>query len=418
MTTTAQQPLNYIDNPAIPSPCFVLDEAKLRQNLELINSVQKAAGVTIILALKGFSMFSAFPIVREYLSGATASSLNEIRLVNDYMNVKAHAYVPAYRDDDFADILDRSSHVTFNSWSQWERFSSVISDQLSVTSKQRAGSDDRPDTAASLVTDNWSLITERPSFGIRVNPQYSEVATEMYDPAIPGSRLGATRDQLPNTLPDGLDGIHFHTLCENDSFTLERTLNALESRFDDLLHQAKWVNMGGGHLMTREGYDTDHLIGLLKAFREKYDVDIIMEPGSAIAWQTGVLVSTVLDVFTSQGIDVAILDTSFAAHMPDTLEMPYKPRVLGAYHEPVEGKPTYRLGGMTCLAGDHMGDYSFDKPLNVGDRIVFDDMIHYTMVKTTTFNGVNLPAIGMVQTDGTFKLIREYGYESFKDRLS
>jgi len=391
MTTTAQESRSYIDNPAIPSPCFVLDEAKLRQNLDLIDSVQKAAGVTIILALKGFSMYSAFPIVREYLSGATASSLNEIRLVNEYMDVKAHAYVPAYRDDDFADILSRSSHVTFNSWTQWERFS------------ERA-----------LAVDPAA----RPSYGIRVNPQYSEVSTEMYDPAIPGSRLGATRNQLPDQLPDGLDGIHFHTLCENDSFTLERTLNALESRFGDLLHQAKWVNMGGGHLMTREGYDTDHLIGLLKAFREKYNVDIIMEPGSAIAWQTGVLVSTVLDVFNSQGIDVAILDTSFAAHMPDTLEMPYKPRVLGAYHEPVAGKPTYRLGGMTCLAGDYMGDYSFDEPLTVGTRIVFDDMIHYTMVKTTTFNGVNLPAIGMYQSDGTFKLIREYGYDSFKDRLS
>ncbi len=341
MTTTAQQSLNAIDNPAIPSPCFVLDEAKLRQNLTLIDSVQKAAGVTIILALKGFSMYSAFPIVREYLSGATASSLNEIRLVNEYMDVPAHAYVPAYRDDEFAEILARSSHLTFNSWSQWERFSNQ-----------------------ALTADSAT----RPSLGIRVNPQYSEVATEMYDPAIPGSRLGATRDQLPDQLPDGLDGIHFHTLCENDSFTLERTLQALESRFGDLLHQAKWVNMGGGHLMTREGYDTDHLIGLLKAFREKYDVDIIMEPGSAIAWQTGVLVSTVLDVFNSQGIDVAILDTSFAAHMPDTLEMPYKPRILGAYHEPVEGKPTYRLGGMTCLAGDFMGDYSFDEPLQVGDR--------------------------------------------------
>ena len=391
MTTTAQAPLNYLDNPAIPSPCFVLDETKLRQNLELIDSVQKAAGVTIILALKGFSMYSAFPIVREYLSGATASSLNEIRLVNEYMDVKAHAYIPAYRDDDFADILGRSSHVTFNSWSQWERF------------KERAFSVN---------------ATERPSYGIRVNPQYSEVATEMYDPAIPGSRLGATRDQLPDQLPDGLDGIHFHTLCENDSFTLERTLQALESRFGDLLHQAKWVNMGGGHLMTREGYDTNHLIGLLRTFRRKYDVDIIMEPGSAVAWQTGVLVSTVLDVFNSQGIDVAVLDTSFAAHMPDTLEMPYKPRILGAYHEPVDGKPTYRLGGMTCLAGDYMGDYSFDEPLKVGDRIVFDDMIHYTMVKTTTFNGVNLPAIGIQQTDGTFRLVREYGYESFKDRLS
>ncbi len=376
--------MNYTD---VPSPCFVLDEGKLRQNLALIDSVQQEAGVTIILALKGFSMYSVFPVVREYLSGATASSLNEIKLVNEYMGVKAHAYVPAYRDDEFAEIVNLSSHLTFNSWSQWERF--------------------RDRVAGTGV-----------SCGIRVNPQYSEVATDMYNPCVPGSRLGATRDQLPDQLPDGLEGIHFHTLCENDSFTLERTLDALETRFGSLLHQAKWVNLGGGHLMTREGYDTGHLTGLLKAFREKYNVEVIMEPGSAIAWQTGVLVSTVLDVFTSQGIDVAILDTSFAAHMPDTLEMPYKPRILNSYHEPVAGKPTYRLGGMTCLAGDFMGDYSFDQPLTVGDKIVFDDMIHYTMVKTTTFNGVGLPAIGIEQADGSFRLVREYGYESFKDRLS
>lgn len=371
----------------VPSPCFVLDEAKLRRNLELIDSVQKAADVTIILALKGFSMYSAFPLVREYLSGATASSLNEIKLVNDYMGVKAHTYIPAYRDDEFDEVLERSSHVTFNSWNQWERFKDRV-----------AG--------------------KGVSCGIRVNPQYSEVATDMYNPCVPGSRLGATRDQLPDQLPEGLEGIHFHTLCENDSYTLERTLAALEERFGGLLHQARWVNLGGGHLMTREGYDTDHLIGLLKAFREKYDVEVIMEPGSAIAWQTGVLVSTVLDVFNSQGIDVAVLDTSFAAHMPDTLEMPYKPRILGAYHEPIAGKPTYRLGGMTCLAGDFMGDYSFDEPLQVGDRIVFDDMIHYTMVKTTTFNGVNLPSIGIFRETEQFDLIRSYGYDSFKDRLS
>lgn len=314
MNTTLPQ---YIDT--VPSPCFVLEEAKLRRNLELIDSVQKAAGVTIILALKGFSMYSAFPLVREYLSGATASSLNEIRLVNDYMGVKAHSYIPAYRDDEFDEVLERSSHLTFNSWTQWERFKNRV-------------------------------VGKGVSCGIRVNPQYSEVATDMYNPCVPGSRLGATRDQLPDQLPEGMEGIHFHTLCENDSYTLERTLAALESRFGDLLHQARWVNLGGGHLMTREGYDTEHLIGLLKTFREKYDVDVIMEPGSAIAWQTGVLVSTVLDVFNSQGIDVAVLDTSFAAHMPDTLEMPYKPRILGVYHEPVADKPTYRLGGMTCLS--------------------------------------------------------------------
>ena len=370
---------------AIPSPCFVLEEAKLRRNLELIDSVQQAAGVTIILALKGFSMYSAFPLVRQYLSGATASSLNEVKLVNEYMGVQAHTYIPAYQDESFDEVVSRSSHLTFNSWSQWERF------------KHRA--------------------VGRVSCGIRVNPQYSEVATDMYNPCVPGSRLGATRDQLPDQLPDGLDGIHFHTLCENDSFTLERTLAALEERFGDLLHQAKWVNFGGGHLMTREGYNTNHLIGLLTAFRQKYNVDVILEPGSAIAWQTGVLVSTVLDVLNSQGIDVAILDTSFAAHMPDTLEMPYKPRIIGSYHEPVAGKPTYRLGGMTCLAGDFMGDYSFDKPLDVGDKIVFDDMIHYTMVKTTTFNGVNLPGIGIWKENESFQLIKTYGYESFKDRL-
>ncbi len=390
-----------------PSPCFVLDEAKLRQNLQRIDAVQREAGVTIILALKGFSMFSVFPLVREYLSGATASSLNEIKLVNEYMNVPAHAYVPAYRDEDFDEILARSSHVTFNSWSQWEQFELRIKNSAL--------------RMASLFTEydkGEAILNSLPSFGIRVNPQYSEVATDMYNPCVPGSRLGVTRDKLPDTLPAEIVGLHFHTLCENDSFTLERTLAALEERFGDLLHQVKWVNMGGGHLMTREGYDTGHLIGLLKAFREKYDVEIIMEPGSAIGWQTGVLVSTVLDVFDSQGIAVAILDTSFAAHMPDTLEMPYKPVIRGAHHEPVAGKPTYRLGGMTCLAGDFMGDYSFDEPLNVGDRVIFEDMIHYTMVKTSTFNGVNLPAIAIAKEDGSFELVREYGYESFKDRLS
>ena len=397
MNTTLLEHLNNNNDSAIPSPCFVLEEAKLRQNLALIDSVQKAAGVTIILALKSFSMYSVFPVVREYLSGATASSLNEIKLVNDYMGVKAHSYIPAYQDHDFDEVLQRSSHLTFNSWNQWERF------------KDRVARHNH-----KLQTTNQPTV----SCGIRINPQYSEAATEMYDPCIPGSRLGATRDQLPDQLPDGLEGIHSHTLCENDSFALERTLNAIESRFGDLLHQAKWVNLGGGHLMTREGYDTNHLIGLLRAFREKYNVDVIMEPGSAIAWQTGVLVSTVLDVFSSQGIEVAILDTSFAAHMPDTLEMPYKPRVIGAYQEPVAGKPTYRLGGMTCLAGDFMGDYSFDKPLEIGDKLIFDDMIHYTMVKTTTFNGVNLPGISIWRPNNQFDLVRSYGYESFKDRLS
>jgi carboxynorspermidine decarboxylase len=240
----------------------------------------------------------------------------------------------------------------------------------------------------------------------------------MYNPCVPGSRLGVTRSHLGEQLPEGIEGIHFHTLCENGSDVLERTLEALESRFGDLLHQAKWLNMGGGHLMTREGYDIPKLITLIKRLKEKYNLEIILEPGSAIAWRTGYLTSTVLDIMESQGIQVAILDTSFAAHMPDTLEMPYKPRILGAHYEPIDGLPTYRLGGMTCLAGDFMGDYSFDTPLEIGSQIVFDDMIHYTMVKTTTFNGVNLPSIGIWKTDDAFQLVKEYGYESFKDRLS
>jgi carboxynorspermidine decarboxylase len=383
-----------IDYTNIPSPCFVLEEELLRKNLTLIDHVQKSAGCKIILALKGFSMYSAFPIVKEYLSGATASSLNEVKLINDFMGYPAHTYMPAYLDQEFTEIMERSSHITFNSYSQWERFKSRVEDFKSAN----------PAHALSC--------------GIRVNPQYSEVETDMYNPCVPGSRLGVTRDKLPDVLPEGIDGIHFHSLCENDSSTLERTLEALESRFADLLHQAKWLNMGGGHLMTREGYDIEKLIGLVQKIREKYNIEVILEPGSAIAWRTGELVTTVLDVMDSQGIDVAILDTSFAAHMPDTLEMPYKPVIRGAHQEAVAGKPTYRMGGMTCLAGDFIGDYSFDKPLEIGDQIIFEDMIHYTMVKTTTFNGVNLPSIGMWQMDNTFRLIRSYGYESFKDRLS
>jgi carboxynorspermidine decarboxylase len=383
-----------VDFSNIPSPCFVLEERLLRQNLQLIRSVMDEAGCQIILALKGFSMFSAFPIVKEYLPGATASSLNEIRLINDYLGYLSHTYIPAYQEGEFNEVLGRSSHITFNSLSQWERFK----EQVKVF--------------------NETNPAKTVSCGIRVNPQYSEVETDMYNPCVPGSRLGVTRDHFGEQLPEGIEGIHFHTLCENGSDVLERTLEALETRFGDLLHQAKWLNMGGGHLMTREGYDIPKLVKLVKTIQQKYNVEVILEPGSAIAWRTGYLTSTVLDIVDSQGIQVAILDTSFAAHMPDTLEMPYKPRILGAYHEPVEGKPTYRLGGMTCLAGDFMGDYSFDKPLAIGDMLVFDDMIHYTMVKTTTFNGVNLPSIGIWQTDDTFRLVKQYGYESFKDRLS
>lgn len=387
--------MNYAE---IPSPCYVLDEARLRRNLELLKRVQDEAGVEIICALKGFALFSAFPLVSQYLAGATASSLNEARLIANEWGTKAHTYAPAYRDDEFGEILDLSSHLTFNSWSQWERFREWVA----------AHNDERKTRGDQPV-----------SCGIRINPQYSEVATDLYNPCIPGSRLGVVRSALPDQLPPEVEGLHFHTLCENDSHTLERTLHAVELRFGDLLRQVKWLNMGGGHLITRADYDPDHLISVLKTFKAKFPhLHVILEPGSAVGWQTGVLVSTVLDVLDAQGIAVALLDTSFSNHMPDTLEMPYKPRILGADSDPVPGKPTYRLGGMTCLAGDFMGDYSFEKPLQVGDKVVFDDMIHYTMVKTTTFNGVNLPSIGIWQEDGTFRLVRSFGYESYRERLS
>ena len=376
-----------IDFSQVPSPCYVLEDSRLRKNLEKLNDVQQQANVQIICALKGFSMYSTFPMVRQYLSGATASSLHEARLCFEEMQHKAHVYSPAYLEREWEELAGYTSHISFNSLNQLAQFG------------ERA-------KAKGI------------SCGLRINPQYSEIETDMYNPCIAGSRLGITRNHLGDTLPEGIEGLHSHTLCENDSYTLERTLQAIEARFGDLLKQAKWLNLGGGHLITRADYDTEHLIGILKGLKSRYpNLKIILEPGSAVGWQTGYLTSTVLDIVDSQGINVAILDISFAAHMPDTLEMPYKPKILGAYHEAQTGKPTYRMGGMTCLAGDFYGDYSFDEPLKIGDSLIFDDMIHYTMVKTTTFNGVGLPSIGIWRENDTFELVKSFGYESFKDRL-
>ena len=257
------------------------------------------------------------------------------------------------------------------------------------------------------------------SCGIRINPEYSEVETDLYNPCAPGSRFGATADLLGDTLPEGLDGIHFHTLCESSSYDLEKTLEVIESKFDKLLRQAKWLNMGGGHLMTRADYDVEHLVALLQKLSAKYPhLKIVMEPGSAFAWQTGVLVSTVVDIVENRGIKTAILDVSFACHMPDCLEMPYKPRIRGAYHEPESGKPTYRMGGSSCLSGDFMGDWSFDEPLAIGDKIVFEDMIHYTIVKTTMFNGVSHPAIALWTKEEKLEIYREFEYNDYKNRMS
>ncbi len=377
-----------IDFSQVPSPCYVLEENLLVENLSQLKFVQDESGANIILALKGFSMYRMFPLVKKYLKGATASSLNEARLIFEEMKCKAHTYAPAYKPEEFDELMGYSSHITFNSMGQYRQF------------KDRVKSHKEPI-----------------SMGIRINPEYAEVATDMYNPCIVGSRLGITRAALGDTLPEGIEGLHFHTMCENDSYVLERTLVHVEEKFGDLLHQVKWLNMGGGHLMTREGYNLEHVIQQIKRLKATYNIEVIMEPGSAIAWETGVLKSQVLDIVDAQGINVAILDVSFAAHMPDTLEMPYKPRISGAYQIDMPGKHNYRMGGMTCLAGDYMGDYAFDEPLAIGDTLIFEDMIHYTMVKTTTFNGVGLPSIGVWTAEGKFELHKAFGYEVFKEKL-
>ncbi len=382
-----------VDFAQIPSPSFVLHEELLKINLNILNLVQKEAGVEIICALKGFAFWDGFPLIGSYLSGAAASSLNEARLIHEKMGVKAHTYCPVYIEDEIKEIAGYSSHITFNSVSQHERLKEKFQQH-------------NPDI----------------SFGLRINPEYSEVETEIYNPAQPGSRLGVTADKLNDTLPEGIEGLHFHVLCENDSYALERTLHETEKRFSHLIRQVKWLNMGGGHLITRDGYDVKHLVDLLKLFKGRYPnlEKIILEPGGAIGWQTGYLVATILDIIENKGVKTAMLDVSFAAHMPDCLEMPYKPKIIGAF-DPAgnDNEHVYRMGGTTCLAGDYMGmgDYAFEVPLKVGDKVVFDDMIHYTMVKTTFFNGVKHPAIG-VWRDGGFKLLRTFGYEDYKNKLS
>ncbi len=367
----------------------MLDEKLLRQNLQLINRVQNEAGIEIILAFKGFAMWSAFPMVREYLSGATASSLNEARLCFEEMKTRAHVYSPVYFESEFPELMKYTKHIVFNSFNQFNKFYSETQ---------------RTDHTVSC--------------GIRVNPEYSDVETDLYNPSAAGSRLGVGSEEFPDELPAGIEGIHFHVLCESDSYSLEKVLQNLETKFGKYLHQVKWVNMGGGHLMTREGYDHSHLIQLLQNFRKKYDVKVVLEPGSAIAWDTGVLVSKVVDIVKHKGIKTAILDVSFTAHMPDTLEMPYRPRITGANDPDEKSEHLYRLGGVSCLAGDFMEAYDFGHELQIGEHIIFLDMIHYTMVKTTMFNGVNHPAIAIWTEDDELKIVREFHYEDFKGRLS
>ena len=379
-----------IDFSKIPTPCYLIDEALLRKNLRLIQSVKEAAGVDIILAFKGFSMWKAFPIVREYISGAAASGAFEAKLAADEMKTLAHTYSPAFQHSDFYDVMANSSHITFNSLYQFNEFSPVVNN-----------------------------FHRKISIGIRVNPEFSEVGTALYNPCAPGTRLGVLAGQLGDKLPEGVEGLHFHTLCESDAADLEKTLFAFETKFSIYLNQVKWVNMGGGHLMTRAGYDTEKLISILRNFRQRWPgIKVILEPGSAFAWETGILIADIVDVVDNKGINTAILNVSFTAHMPDCLEMPYKPRIRGAYHEPVEGKPTYRMGGNSCLAGDFIGFWSFDNKLNPGDQIIFEDMIHYTIVKSSMFNGVPHPAIGMWTENEEFKLLRSYDYLDYKNRMA
>lgn len=373
----------------VPSPCFVIEEQQLRQNLALIERVKTEAGVEIIPAFKGFALWGVFPVLREFMNGASASSLHEARLCFEEMKTKAHTYSPAYIPEDFDEIMNYSSHLIFNSVAQLEKYLPKI-----------------------------RTYPEKISVGLRVNPEFSEVEPLIYNACSPGSRLGVVASQMPEKLPEEVEGLHFHTLCESGADDLEKTLDAFESRFGKYIQQVKWINMGGGHLMTRKGYDIEKLISVLKNFRQKHGKQIILEPGSAFAWETGVLVSTVLDVVENRGIRTAMLNVSFAAHMPDCLEMPYKPRIMGADFDPVEGKPTYRMGGNSCLSGDFVGFWSFDRELQPGDRIIFEDMIHYTMVKTNFFNGVNHPSIGILRPDGSFELLRRFEYADYKNKLS
>lgn len=369
-----------------PSPAYVLEEAKLKANLELMKRVQDEAGCTIILALKGFAMWSAFPLVRQYLPGCTASSLYELRLSHDEFGGESHIYSAAYREDEFDEILSMAGHVVFNSVHQWQAFGPK------------------------------ALAAGR-SCGLRVNPGISEVETDLYNPCYTGSRLGVRPQHLHGADLTGLEGLHAHALCENLAASSVRLIDAFEEKFESYIPALKWVNFGGGHLMTREGYDVDLLIGRIKAFRARWGVDVYLEPGGAVAWRTGPLVASVLDVVPTDSLPVAILDISATAHMPDVLEMPYRPAVTGSGEAGAKAH-TYRLGGTSCLAGDVIGDYAFDEPLTVGSRLVFEDMIHYTMVKTTMFNGVRHPDIAILRESGELDVVRRFAYEDFRNRLS
>lgn len=377
------------------TPYYLLEEKLLRRNLSLISHVAEESGAEIILAFKAFALWKTFPVFREYISHTTASSPYEARLAFEEFGSLAHTYSPAYTEQNMPEIMRCSGHITFNSLSQYERFGKIVQEY-----------------------DGHPI-----SCGIRVNPEYSEIETALYDPCAPGSRFGVLASQLPDTLPVGIEGFHCHCHCESDALALEHTLEHLEAKFGKWMPQIKWLNLGGGHLMTRAGYDTAHLINIIKGLRQRYPwLKIILEPGSAFAWQTGSLVSSVVDIVENKGIRTAILDVSFTCHMPDCLEMPYQPVVRGAESLPFDsdtsGKENvYRLGGNSCLSGDFMGYWAFEKPLQIGQKVIFEDMIHYTTVKTTMFNGIHHPSLVMQHLDGSQEVLRQYKYEDYRDRM-
>ena len=378
----------------MPTPIYIIEERKLRRNLTLIAGVAAKADIEIILAFKAFALWKTFPIFREYINATTASSLAEARLAYDRFGAPAHTYSPAYTDDEFDEIVACSSHLTFNSLSQYERFHERAKDC---------------------------------SLGLRVNPEYSEVGTLLYNPCAPGTRFGVSADKLPETLPDDIRGFHCHCHCESGADVFERTLKHIEEKFSRWFPQLEWINFGGGHLMTRKDYDVDLLIRLMQDFRSRYPwLKVILEPGSAFAWQTGPLVSHVVDIVEDKEIRTAILDVSFTCHMPDCLEMPYFPDVRNATHIPecnhkVQSSKfkvqSYRLGGNSCLSGDYMGYWRFDHELQIGEEVIFEDMIHYTTVKTNMFNGVRHPSIGMLHEDGKLEILREFGYADYENRM-
>ncbi len=375
----------------IPTPFYVVYEDRLRSNLELISEVRRRAGVDIIMAFKANALWRTFGIVREYCRNSTASSLNELRLGREFLGGEVHSYCPAYTSATIDEYIAGSSHITFNSLGQYVRFADMVREA------RRRGHDISP--------------------GLRVNPRCSVIETDIYNPALPGSRFGVGATELSGGLPEGIEGLHFHALCESDSFALERVLAAFEEQFGHLLPQLKWVNMGGGHLMTREGYDIEHLISLLTDFRRRHpNLKVILEPGSAFTWRTGDLITSVVDTVENDGIRTAIIDVSFACHMPDTLEMPYKPAITESVPEG-QGEP-WRLGGNSCLSGDYMGDWYFSETLEAGQRLTLEDMNHYTTVKTTMFNGIQHPDIVLCHSDGRCEYLRRFTYDDYKNRMS